>query len=175
MISAGRAFCRDGLVLVVLLLSFPALPAAAPGLSLKGLDGEQHHLSEYIGQGKWVVLNVWGPKCPPCVEEMPELQLFHEEHHDKDAIVVGMALDYPSFGPAKPDEVRAFVDEYFISFPILLGSGSVVPRLGAGPLLGTPMTLLYNPEGELVARQLGAVTGELVERFIQSYRAEHGS
>jgi len=82
--------------------------AASPDITLAGLDGKDHHLGEYIGQGKWVLLNVWGPRCPPCLEEIPELVSFHEAHVGEDAMVVGMALDFPSFGYARRDEVARF-------------------------------------------------------------------
>jgi len=66
--------------------------AAETPVELEGIDNKRHRLDEYIGQGKWVVLNIWGTACPPCREEMPELVRFHDQHHDKDAMVVGIAI-----------------------------------------------------------------------------------
>jgi len=145
--------------------------AESPDVVLQGLDGEQHHMSEYIGNGKWVVLNIWGPGCPPCVEEMPDLQNFSDTNKQH-AIVVGMALDFPSFGYAKKDEVEAFVEDYFIDFPILLGGATIVIEFGGGPLLGTPTTLLYEPGGELVASQAGQITSHIIEDFIRKYKSK---
>jgi len=153
------------LIMLISSLSISAY-AESPDVSLAGLDGKQHHLSEYIGKGKWVFFNIWGPRCPPCVEEMPDLQDFHDAHKDKDAIVVGMALDYPSFGQANVEEVREFVDDYFITFPILLGSGRTIESLGGGMLQGTPTTLVYDPSGKLFAQQLGALSREVLEKFM---------
>ena len=139
--------------------------AAAPDVSLMGLDNKQHHLGEFIGNGKWVVLNVWGTRCPPCIEEMPELQAFHDKRSAKDAMVVGLAIDFPSYGYAKKDEVKQFVDDNFIDFPILLGDASVVPKFGAGSLRGTPTSFVYSPQGGLVAVQLGAVTEKAINNL----------
>ena len=158
------------LALPVLLLSATAVNASAPDVSLVGLDNKQHNLNEYIGRGKWVVLNVWGTKCPPCVEEMPELQAFHDKRSAKDAIVVAMAIDFPSYGYASQGEVKQFADDYFIDFPILLGDASVVPQFGAGGLRGTPTSYVYTPRGKLVAVQLGAVTEKIISDFIDSYK-----
>jgi len=153
---------------LLLILSVLAMPAVAesPDVSLADLDGKQHHLSEYIGKGKWVFFNIWGPRCPPCVEEMPDLQDFHDAHKDKDAIVVGMALDYPSFGYADVEEVREFVDDYFITFPILLGDGRTIESIDDSMLQGTPTTLVFDPSGKLFAKQLGALSREVLEKFM---------
>lgn len=143
--------------------------ASSPDVTLEGLDGKQHEMSEYIGKGKWVVFNIWGPGCPPCVSEMPELQNLHDAHKDKDLIVVGLALDFPGFGYADRKKVQAFVDDYFITFPIMLGDSRTIESMGGGHLQGTPTTLVYNPDGELVGMQLGEINQKVVEDFIASH------
>lgn len=158
---------------LALILTFNA-QAESPDISLEGLDGKQHHLSEYIGNGKWVVLNIWGPGCPPCIEEMPDLENFADANKQR-AIVVGMALDFPSFGYAKKDEVAAFVEDYFIEFPILLGDANIVEKFGGGQLVGTPTTFVYEPGGKLVARQVGQVTQQLIEDFINNYESTNAT
>lgn len=163
-------FLRQLLPVLFCLVASLNVQASAPDVRLMGLDGKTHHLGEYIGQGKWVVLNVWGTRCPPCVEEMPELQAFHDRRSGKDAMVVGVAIDFPSYGYADKQEVAKFVDDYFIDFPILLGDASVVPGFGGGPLRGTPTSFVYTPKGELVAVQLGAVTESMISRFIDNYK-----
>ena len=140
---------------------------SAPELTLKGLDGLQHSVSEYIGKGQWTVVNIWGPKCPPCIDEIPELQNFHDDHKDKDAIVLGIAIDFPSFGPAKEKEVLQFSEDYFISFPVLLGDAQSITHLGGGRLRGTPTTLLFDPTGKLRSVQIGQITQRKLERFIE--------
>jgi thiol-disulfide isomerase/thioredoxin len=162
------------LLALLTLISWLAM-AGSPDVTLKGLDGKDHHLGEYIGKGQWVLLNIWGPKCPPCIEEMPELQRFHEAHRDQNAIVVGMALDYPSFGYANAADVQQFVDRHGISFPILLGDAAMVERFGAGPLEATPTMLAFRPDGTLVGLQVGQMTAELIEKFIREYEAKHGA
>jgi thiol-disulfide isomerase/thioredoxin len=154
--------------MTLLALNYSALLSAqtAPDLTLKGLDGKLHSMHKYIGKDKWVVVNIWGPKCPPCIEEMPELQSFHDKHKDKAAIVLGIALDFPSFGPANEKEVHQFVEDYFISFPVLLGDAQSIDFLGGGSLKGTPTTLLFSPSGNLEASHVGSITQKIIENFI---------
>ena len=142
-------------------------------IHLQGLDGRQHALSECLGKGKWTLVNIWGPTCPPCKEEIPELVLFHEEHMDNDARVLGIAIDFPSFGYAKKKAVEKFVDDYLVEFPILLSDSSISSKLGAGVLEGLPTTLVFTPDGRLVAKQVGAITREIIENFINSYEARN--
>jgi thiol-disulfide isomerase/thioredoxin len=158
--------------LCLTLFASPTSWAEAPKITLQGLDGKPHPLSEYIGRGKWVIFNIWGPGCPPCAEEMPELQFFHDANHAKTAIVVGAAIDFPSFGYAKPAKVKKFVDNYLINFPILLTDSSITDKIGLGVLAGTPITLVFNRTGKLVTFHAGPVTQKMLEDYIRGYEAK---
>lgn len=50
--------------------------------------------------------------------------------------------------------------------PVLIADGSVVSMLGGGELIGTPTTLIFNPRGELVAKQPGRVSNQVIEDYI---------
>lgn len=141
--------------------------AASPDVTLNDIHGEPHRFSEFIGCGQWTVLSVWGPRCPPCIEEMPELQKFYDAHKNGTATVIGVAMDFPSFGPARRDEVARFAENYLISFPLLLGDEKVFTRFGGADLLGVPTTLIYDPKGAIAARHTGLVSRDMLERFIQ--------
>lgn len=143
--------------------------SATPDVWLQGVDGQRHNLNAYIGKGKWTALNIWGVRCPPCLEEMPELVHFHDDHKDSKAIVVGVAIDFPSYGPAKKDEVAEFIDQHLVEFPVLLSDAGISEKIGAGRLEGLPTTYLYTPRGELVARQVGGITRRILENFIEKY------
>lgn len=153
----------------ILLITFTQTLVAAPDIELEGVDGNKRNLNEYIGKGKWTALNIWGARCPPCLEEMPELVHFHDDNKDSKAIVVGVAIDFPSYGYANRQEVITFMEEHLIDFPVLLSDAGIAERIGAGRLEGIPTTYLYTPEGELVAMQIGGVTRNMLEAFIQKY------
>jgi len=145
---------------------------ASLDISLKDIDGEQHKVSQYIGHGKWVVLNIWGTRCPPCREEVPELVRFHDEHHDNDAIVVGIAIDFPSYGYANRDQVASFADDYMIDFPILLSDSEITEKLGLGRLEGLPTTYIFNPQGKVVGTQVGGIDQAMLEKFIERLKLQ---
>lgn len=178
-----KDFNFSGRCQLVLLIALAALPisipqgafAAAPGLTLEGLDNKQHKLSKYIGQGKWTVVNIWGTRCPPCLEEMPELVLFHDTHENKNATVLGIAIDFPSYQYAKKGEVAKFVDDNLVSFPVLLSDASITERMGAGRLNGLPSTYMFTPDGKLVGYQVGAITGKIIENYIKRYESRQNN
>ena len=158
--------------LAITILLMPVAHAASPDVKLQDLQGKERHFSEYIGRGHWTVLVVWGPRCPPCVEEMPDLQIFHDLYKDKNAKVLAVAVDFPSFGPAKKVEVAKFAEDYLIGFPLLLGSAESFTRFGGADLLGVPTTLIYDPKGAIVVRHTGSVSRRMIENFIAKSEAE---
>ncbi len=162
---------RTGLITLLLLSLLSTNANATLDISLYSIDDSKHKLSEYIGHGKWVVLNIWGTRCPPCREEMPELVSFHDGHKDDDAIVLGIAIDFPSYGYANKNEVISFADDYLIDFPILLSDSSITEKIGLGRLAGLPTTYLINPAGTIVGMQVGGVTKKILEDFINKNKA----
>jgi peroxiredoxin len=132
--------------------------AANPDFTLLDLDGKTHRLSDY--RGKWVVVNYWATWCPPCLEEIPELVDFHDRHKDLDAVVLGVNMEQVTL-----DKLRQFVEEYFISYPVLPGTPSMAT---VGPVRGLPTTYLVAPDGRVVARQVGGITAAGIETFINN-------
>jgi thiol-disulfide isomerase/thioredoxin len=165
-----QAIRRINLIILCLLTQFAANAGNLPDISLEGIDDSKHKISEYIGRGQWVVLNIWGTRCPPCREEVPELVNFHDEYKSKGGIVLGIAIDFPSYGYAKKDEVIAFSDDYLIDFPILLSDASVTQKLGLGRLEGLPTTFIFDPEGKVVGTQVGGITKKILEDFINKLK-----
>lgn len=144
---------------LVLALTFGAGMAQAVDFELKDLAGKTHKLSDY--RGKWVVVNYWATWCPPCLDEIPDLVAFHEKHAADSAVVLGVNVE-----DIELTTLAEFADHYFISYPVLLGSPGT-PGANVGPIPGLPTTYLVSPDGELAARNVGPVTGKMLERFIR--------
>jgi len=131
--------------------------------TLSDVQGVEHKLSDY--RGKWVVVNYWATWCPPCLTEIPELVDFHEARKDKDAVVLGV-----NFEDISLSALKQFSEEYFMNFPVLRSKPG--PSSALGPIPGLPTTYLVSPEGEVVARQVGPVTAELIADFIAQQTAK---
>ena len=147
------------------LVLLAALPFGAQALDmpLTAVDGSQTNLRHY--QGKWLVVNYWATWCPPCIVEMPELQSFHDEHASRDAMVIGINSELIS-----QQRLQEFLDDYFISYPNFVSRPGQQSELGLIP--GLPTTFLVSPEGKVVARQVGPVTREMIEQFIQNWQPQ---
>jgi len=145
---------------LLLLLILPLL-AQAVDMPLTAVNGSKTNLDRY--QGKWLVVNYWATWCPPCITEMPELQSFHNENVNNNAMVIGINAEHIS-----QQRLQAFLDDYFITYPNFVSGPTQQSELGLIP--GLPTTFLVTPEGEVVARQVGPVTREMIEQFIQKWQ-----
>lgn len=140
--------------------------AAPPNLVLKDFNGKDRNLNEYIGKGKWVAVMIWAHDCHICNQEVHEMAFFHDEHKKKDAIVLGVTID----GQERIKEAAKFVKRHSLSFTNLVAEPEheVLMKFGGGPFFGTPTFYIYDPKGELVARNIGPVSGDDIERFIKN-------
>lgn len=146
-----------GALLTTLLFSLGYANATWAGdWKLKDKDGAQYTLTGL--RDKWVLVNFWAPWCPPCVQEIPDLDALQLQH--KDLQVIGVAVMYGS-----RKEVMDIVNRQSISYPIVFGNEDTAGDFGG--LDGMPTSFLYSPSGKLVGRHQGVLTQSEVEQAIQ--------
>ena len=56
-------------------------------------DGKMHKISEFVGQGKYVLVDFWASWCGPCKAEMPNVLEAYNRFHGKGFEVVGVSFD----------------------------------------------------------------------------------
>lgn len=159
-----RTDFRPALLLLALLALSPLARAQGPDFALPGVDGQPVRLADF--RGRWIIVNFWATWCTPCLLEMPELQAFHEQHHER-ATVVGV-----NFEDIAPSEIRAFVERLAITFPVALSGGEPLPGF---ELKGLPTTFLISPTGELVDTHLGTVNAAMLAERLAELESTGGS
>jgi thiol-disulfide isomerase/thioredoxin len=150
---------RSGFALfgLIAILASGCAKAEPVDFTLPDLEGKSVKLSDF--RGKWVVVNYWATWCPPCLDEIPELVDFHETYRDKNAVVIGV-----DFEDIELEKLKTFVEDYFMSYPVLRMKPA--PRSELGIISGLPTTFLISPKGELKAKQTGPITAKMIEDFI---------
>jgi peroxiredoxin len=131
----------------------------APDFTLQTLDGQPIQLSSLRGQ--WVFLNFWATWCPPCRQEMPTFQRLLNGGfgpvQDKVAVLAVDALE-------SANTVSAFMNELDLSIPVALDSDGAVNRLYR--VLQLPITFVVDPAGVVRYEQLGEMTPELLQKYL---------
>ncbi|SMX31981.1 TlpA family protein disulfide reductase [Maliponia aquimaris] len=128
-------------------LVFHDTPQPAGDVDFMTFDEAPLNLSDW--QGKWVVLNFWATWCAPCRKEMPQLAQLQRDLGSETFEVVTVAT---SRNP--PPKMKAFFDEIGVdNLPLHRDPKSLLARQMG--VLGLPVTVILNPEGQEVARLTG--------------------
>jgi cytochrome c biogenesis protein CcmG/thiol:disulfide interchange protein DsbE len=94
----------------------------APDFSLPTLSEETLTLSEL--RGRPVLINLWATWCPPCRAEMPDLQSIYERYQEQGFLVLAVNATYQD----SPASATTFVEEYGLTFPILMDASGETAR-----------------------------------------------
>ncbi|MEY1554024.1 TlpA disulfide reductase family protein [Yoonia sp. R2331] len=128
-------------------LAFHSEPMPGSEVTFLAEDGSEMTLAAY--QGKYVVLNFWATWCAPCRKEMPHLEALQTELGGETLEVVTVAT-----GRNPRPGIDAFFDEIGVeNLPKHTDERQNLARsLG---VLGLPVTLILDPDGNEVARLQG--------------------
>jgi peroxiredoxin len=128
----------------------------APDFNLRNIKGNYQSLDSFSGQV--VVLNFWATWCVPCRVEMPSFEKLYRRYRSEGVAVLAVTLDKNS-----EQKIKSFVDEYELSFPVLIDEEGKVERLY--PSMTIPFTYVIDRGGRVVARVDGAKNWESNETF----------
>ncbi|MBN1371985.1 MAG: redoxin domain-containing protein [Anaerolineaceae bacterium] len=140
-------------------VSAPRAGLLAPDFELRTLDGSSLRLSDLRGQP--VIVNVWTSWCPPCKREMPAFQRVYQEYESHGLVILAVdAIQQDSL-----DDVRLFVSNNALTFPILLDERSEV--LSTYQISAFPSTFFVDQEGVIRKVVIGAVSEPLLRSQVE--------
>lgn len=118
-------------------------------LQMRDLEGQTHRLSEYVGKGKWVLIDFWASWCGPCRAEMPELVKVYKKFHANGFEVVGISLDDDA------EDWQKAVKKMKLTWHHLSDlAGWDSKAVKTYKVFGIPSNLLVNPKGKIVASNI---------------------
>lgn len=118
-------------------------------LTMQDLNGKQVKLSDWVGKGKYVLVDFWASWCGPCRAEMPNVVEAYNKYHSKGLEIVGVSFDQ------KKDAWVAMVKKLGMEWPQM--SDLKGWQCAAGKIYGIrsiPSNILLDPQGKIVASDL---------------------
>ncbi|MBQ2102270.1 MAG: TlpA family protein disulfide reductase [Bacteroidales bacterium] len=115
-------------------------------------------LSDYVGKGKYVLVDFWASWCGPCRAEMPNLRSVYEKYHGDDFDMLSVAVW------DQPEATKVAAEEEGIVWNQIINAQHIPTELYG--IEGIPHIILFGPDGTVLKRDL---RGEAIGAALESY------
>ena len=118
-------------------------------------EGKVSKLSDYVGKGKYVLVDFWASWCGPCKAEIPNLIKVYNQYKGEKFDVLGVATW------DKPEDTKKAIEQMGIPYPQMMNAQKA--GSDAYGITGIPQIILFGPDGKIVKRNL---RGEGIEKAV---------
>ncbi|HVJ49336.1 redoxin domain-containing protein [Desulfitobacterium sp.] len=135
----------------------------APDFELQRVDGNSIKLSSL--QGKKIILNFWASWCPPCRQEMPDMEKLYVDQKDNGVEI--LAVNLTNIEKSRAD-VPSFMKAYDITFPVALDEkGKVSQQYDVSSI---PASFIIDSWGVIQRKFVGPMTYDSMKSMLKSIK-----
>lgn len=122
------------------------------------VDGKPSRLSDYVGKGKYVLVDFWASWCGPCKGEIPNLIELQNKFGGEKFTVLGVNVW------DEEDKFKASLTEEGITYPqIYIPRDNKDNATDLYGIRGIPQIILFGPDGTIIKRDL---RGQSMKDFV---------
>jgi thiol-disulfide isomerase/thioredoxin len=107
---------------------------------------EDGTFEDYVGTGKYTLVDFWASWCGPCRKETPNVVAVFEKYRDKGLVVIGIPVN------DKMDAMEQALKDLGIHYPQVIDPSMALAD--KFHVEGIPYIILFDPEGNIVATDL---------------------
>lgn len=120
-------------------------------------DSVQQKLSDYVGKGRYVLVDFWASWCGPCRREMKNIKDLYQKYHADGLDVLGVAVW------DEPENSKTAMEQLELPWPQILNAQTIPTDIYG--ISGIPHLILFAPDGTIEARgmqgeELKSVVGQ---------------
>lgn len=165
-----RKFLPIVLVVVALAVAIPVLGQLRPQAGLEeGRRAPEFTLPDFAGnllslrdlEGQVVMLNFWSAACPPCREEMPDMQRVYDDLKEDGFTILAVNVN------DRPEDALRFLTDNGYTFPAVRDSDLAVARMYE--VTGIPKTLILDRSGVIRQIRVGLIHEETLRRLVEEW------
>lgn len=138
----------------------------APAFKLTTLSGKQFTNKNLLG--KTVVLNFWFIACPPCVEEIPELNALAASYsNQKDIVFLSVTFD-------KAEKIEVFLKKHPFNYQHISRNSGGLKAIKAYMISTFPTHMVINSDGLIALSKVSGSGIKKVKKYLekQSYSSK---